>query len=60
MLDTLRDPFQIWFNQNPPPGLIVAYIDDWFLYDLDSGEVHCSSNERRSIPNGPKWWDIVP
>ena len=57
MLDTLRDPFKVWFNQNLPPGITTAYIDDWVIYHLASGEVHCSSNERRTIVDNPQWWE---
>ena len=60
MLDTLRDPFQIWLSANVPVGIAVEYIDDWVLYHLWEGEVHCSSNEQRLIPGGPKWWESIP
>lgn len=61
MLDTLRDPFQAWFSANLPSGITVQYIDDWLIYHLNDGEVHCSSNERRQIPiSGPFWWDAMP
>ena len=60
MLDTLVDPFTAWLRSNVPVGLTVTYIDDWFLYHLQLGEVHCSSNERRATPVGPKWWAQAP
>ena len=60
MLDTLRDPFEVWFNQNAPASVTFTYIDDWLIYHLNNGEVHCGSNERRTIPSDPKWWEIVP
>ena len=60
MLDTLRDPFRSWFNVNLPSGITVEYIDDWFLYHTLSGEVHCSSNEHRTLPPAPKWWESGP
>ena len=60
MLDTTRDPFQVWLNANVPPGVNVEYVDDWFLYHIERGEVHCSSNEKRAIPSGPAWWDSMP
>ena len=60
MLDTLRDPLQMWVSANMPPGMAVEYIDDWVLYHLWEGEVHCSSNEQRLIPGTPKWWEAVP
>ncbi|UCC31834.1 MAG: hypothetical protein JSU86_06065, partial [Phycisphaerales bacterium] len=60
MLDTLRDPFQVWLNHNVPGNISVEYIDDWIVYHLGHGEVHCSSNEQRAIPASPKWWDSEP
>jgi len=65
LLDTLRDPFQVWMLQNLPGNLGVEFIDDWYIYHVNSGEVHCSSNERRAIPAGPntdrsKWWNKDP
>jgi len=59
-LDTAADPFQAWFSSNMPAGVSVQYIDDWFLYHMLAGEVHCSSNDKRTIPSGPKWWESVP
>ena len=60
MLDTLRDPFQLWLNANVPPGISVEYIDDWLIYHLRGGEVHCSSNEQRAFASTPKWWEQTP
>jgi hypothetical protein len=57
MLDTERDPFKTWLDANMPPGVTVEYINDWKVYHLDNGEVHCSSNEQRTIPSSPKWWE---
>ncbi len=60
MLDTLRDPFELWLNANVPPGISVEYIDDWLIYHLRGGEVHCSSNEQRAFASTPKWWEQTP
>ena len=60
MLDTVRDPFQVWLSANVPSGVAVQYIDDWLLYHLSGGEVHCSSNGQRTIPSSPKWWESGP
>ncbi|UCC32301.1 MAG: hypothetical protein JSU86_08465, partial [Phycisphaerales bacterium] len=60
MLDTLRDPFKLWLSANVPPGITVVYVDDWLLYHLRKGEVHCSSNEQRLRAIGPKWWEHAP
>jgi protein-arginine deiminase len=40
-----------------PQGIQVRFIDDWDLYHLNDGEVHCSSNDIRQIPN-KKWWEF--
>ncbi|MBI3300525.1 MAG: hypothetical protein HYZ72_00365 [Deltaproteobacteria bacterium] len=56
LLDTLRDPFQVYVNGVLPAGVTAAYIDDWTTYHLGAGEVHCSSNEKRRIP-AVKWWE---
>ena len=57
MLDTQHDPFKVWISQNMPAGIQTTFIDDWYLYHVEKGEVHCSSNEQRSIPTTPKWWE---
>ncbi|UCC32014.1 MAG: hypothetical protein JSU86_06990, partial [Phycisphaerales bacterium] len=59
-LDTYRDPFRVWLNQNMPGDISIEYIDDWYLYHLAYGEVHCSSNEQRAVPVSPKWWEQTP
>ena len=56
-LDTYRDPFKVWTDMEVPVTLSVEYIDDWKIYHLGQGEVHCSSNERRAIPTSRKWWE---
>jgi len=60
MLDTTRDPFLVWLSQNLPPGITVTPINDWLIYHLGRGEVHCSSNETRVIPSASNWWDQSP
>ncbi len=39
-----------------PYGYRVYWIDDWYLYHLASGEVHCGTNSERAIPS-VKWWE---
>ncbi|MCP4365610.1 MAG: hypothetical protein GY800_09980 [Planctomycetes bacterium] len=56
LLDTLRDPFHTYTNGVLPPGITPRYIDDWEIYHVRSGEVHCSSNEVRNIP-ATRWWN---
>jgi protein-arginine deiminase len=37
-------------------GIGVSWIDDWDLYHLNLGEVHCGTNATRAIPD-VKWWE---
>jgi len=62
MLSTENDFFQETFAA-AMGGTIVRYIDDWYVYHLKIGEVHCGANELRAIPvapNAPKWWEAMP
>lgn len=40
-------------------GQSALWIDDWVLYHLQLGEVHCGSIERRDIAN-VNWWTVAP
>jgi protein-arginine deiminase len=40
-------------------GLTVHFIDDWYLYHLQEGEVHCGTNAMRHETIHP-WWRFVP
>jgi hypothetical protein len=53
-LDTYRDIFEVYL-QNALPGKTFHFIDDWYTYHIQEGEVHCGTNERRSFP-ADKWW----
>ena len=58
MLDTLRDRFHIHLDGAlAPTSVTPTYIDDWAVYHVNDGEVHCSSNEERSIPTTVHWWE---
>jgi protein-arginine deiminase len=37
-------------------GYNVRWIDDWDLYHVNMGEVHCGTNAARKIPE-TKWWE---
>ncbi|UCC31836.1 MAG: hypothetical protein JSU86_06075, partial [Phycisphaerales bacterium] len=60
VFDSHRDPFHAYLEANVPGGLSVIYVDDWLVYHLMDGEVHCSSNEVRTIPLDVHWWNTVP
>ncbi len=36
-------------------GLTAQWIDDWTIYHVNGGEVHCGSNEQR-VPFAKDWW----
>jgi hypothetical protein len=55
MLDTLQDPFHEYLNSHLPAGMRAAYINDWLIYHMAEGEVHCGSNEKRLMPT-IHWW----
>lgn len=61
-LDTLRDPFHIYFNNVLPSGVTGVHIDNWLTYHMRLGEVHCGSNTKWTIPTGAndQWWRINP
>ncbi|XP_068270712.1 protein-arginine deiminase type-3-like [Nyctibius grandis] len=42
-----------------PLGLTCTFIDDFFSYHINAGEVHCGTNVRRK-PFAFKWWHMVP
>ena len=43
-----------------PLGLTVGFLDDWFEYHVNLGEVHCGTNTLRSPdPSKWKWWRLA-
>jgi protein-arginine deiminase len=50
------DPFIAAFAALMPPGLELYFVDDWDVYHLSRGEVHCGANVRRT-PEAT-WWTI--
>ncbi|XP_029434766.1 protein-arginine deiminase type-1-like isoform X2 [Rhinatrema bivittatum] len=42
-----------------PLGLRCTFIDDFYSYHVNLGEVHCGTNARRK-PFPINWWNIVP
>jgi protein-arginine deiminase len=39
-------------------GLFVNFADDWDLYHILLGEVHCASNVDGPPPANEKWWEV--
>jgi protein-arginine deiminase len=41
-------------------GLQVYFTDDWYLYHILDGEVHCGTNPEAPAPfSDVKWWEVV-
>lgn len=58
----IPDPFVGRFRDEvegllKPNGIDVHWIDDWYIYHINKGEVHCGSNMLRK-PYTTKWWTI--
>ncbi len=54
------DLFKDLLEQNlTPVGYTVAWVEDWDLYHIHAGEVHCGSNATHEIPAQP-WWENMP
>ena len=43
-----------YFAEVMPAGMELYFVDDWDVYHLGLGEVHCGSNVRRTPTVG--WW----
>jgi protein-arginine deiminase len=44
-----------------PLDLTIRFIDDWFEYHVNLGEVHCATNTlRKPAPAKWKWWEVAP
>jgi hypothetical protein len=55
-----KDLFQEDLSGNLAPlGLTVEFIDDWYEYHVQLGEVHCGTNTLRTPVVG-KWWEFEP
>lgn len=52
-----KDIFKADFEQKLAAiGYTVRWLDDWDLYHVNLGEVHCATNAARKIPE-TKWWE---
>lgn len=54
--DQTGDPFIDAFNALLPDSLIPHYVDDWDVYHLGLGEVHCGTNMTQT-PTA-NWWEV--
>jgi len=53
--DQASDPVIEDFLGRMPSGLEVVFVDDWSVYHMGLGEVHCGSNTVRSPDKN--WWE---
>lgn len=55
--DQGSDPLLAAFADAMPEGLEPVFIDDWYTYHMQLGEVHCGTNVLRTpIAN---WWEVA-
>jgi hypothetical protein len=52
--DQASDPLITAFEAALPEGLVTHYVDNWDVYHLGLGEVHCGTNVRRTPMD--EWW----
>lgn len=43
-----NDPLVQFWKDNAPDTLKLLFVDDWYVYHLGGGEVHCGTNQTRS------------
>jgi protein-arginine deiminase len=53
------DAFEKAFRETLPERR-VRFIDDWYSYHQQKGEVHCGTNARRTPFSGVRWWEHRP
>ncbi|MCB9778486.1 MAG: hypothetical protein H6742_07985 [Alphaproteobacteria bacterium] len=54
--DDTTDPIAQSFVDAMPDELGIAFLDDWEVYHLMLGEVHCGSNVVRTPDDSKSWW----
>jgi protein-arginine deiminase len=53
--DTSVDLMIAEVRRRMPESLDLVFLDDWEVYHMGLGEVHCGSNVQRRAPR--TWWD---
>ena len=56
--DQSADPIIANVREIMPEGVETYFVDDWYVYHMMLGEVHCGSNERRE-PTVSTWADAA-
>jgi len=54
--DYASDPIVQSFTEAMPSELRIEWIDDWDVYHLGMGEVHCGTNVVRTPADDATWW----
>jgi protein-arginine deiminase len=54
-----EDAFERAFREALPER-DARFVDDWYAYHEQLGEVHCGTNVRRSPPADVHWWEHRP
>jgi hypothetical protein len=54
-----KDTFEAAFRETLPER-DVRFIDDWYSYHEQMGEVHCGTNARRTPLVDVRWWEHKP
>ncbi len=54
--DLGSDPVAQAFVDSMPSDLRIEFIDDWDIYHLGMGEVHCGTNVIRTPSDSATWW----
>ena len=54
MNDQSTDPVIAAIKESFPDSLNLYFVDDWDVYHMGLGEVHCGSNVRRDVTS--EWW----
>jgi len=57
-LNTYRDPFIAYMEENLPSYLVPHFLDNWSDYHLMWGEVHCGTNILRTPRSDLTWWEV--
>ncbi|OEB84842.1 hypothetical protein BBM86_05860 [Vibrio parahaemolyticus] len=55
-----KDYFEKIFEENMPNESNVVYVEDWYSYHQQLGEVHCGTNTLRESMSEVKWWESKP
>ena len=51
------DPFIAHVREMMPSGLDLHFVDDWSVYHMQLGEVHCGTAVQRL--RDTRWWEVA-